>query len=122
MENLIFVDDRLFEMSSEMYRQLGGNRFKWMTGAIVETFERLSVGKQFSVVSLLIHLPCENKEDLVYNLNEISKVCMHFMFDNTYTFEFLRKGDNQPFKTVTNVHYNQVKEVFKINTGILTAL
>ena len=44
---------------------------------------------------------------------------MHLMGDDTYTFEFTKKGDEKPFKTIPNVYCDEVQDIFELNTGLL---
>jgi hypothetical protein len=116
----MIIDQEFLQYANEMYRQLGGKTFKLMTGALVHPLVNIEVNNgRKSLVSLFIALPAKNPQDFIFNKNKIIVVFMHLMCDDTYTFEFIRKGDNTPFKTIQNVYCDEVQDIFELNTGLL---
>ena len=106
--------------ANEMYQQLGGAIFKMMTGAKVHALTNLTVDQeQKSIVSLFIALPSYTSEDFIFNKNKISMVFMHLMGSDTYTFEFIKKGEQKPFKIIHDVYCDEVQDTFELNTGLL---
>jgi hypothetical protein len=116
----MIIDQESLQYANEMYRQLGGKTFKLMTGALIHPLVNIEVNNgRKSLVSLFIALPSNTPQDFIFNKNKIIVVFMHLMYDDTYTFEFTRKGDNKPFKTIQNVYCDEVQDIFELNTGLL---
>jgi hypothetical protein len=109
-------------IATKMYKHLGGDIFKLMTNAVIYPLENITVENDKSIVSLFIALPCNNTEDFIFNKNKIDIVYMHFMKNDTYTFEFIKKCEDNPFKIINNIYYHEVQDIFELNTGLLVTV
>jgi hypothetical protein len=47
---------------------------------------------------------------------------MYFMKNDTYTFEFIKKCEDNPFKIINNIYYHEVQDIFELNTGLLVTV
>ncbi|MBY0379187.1 MAG: hypothetical protein K2P99_02160 [Burkholderiales bacterium] len=114
------IDQTSLQYANEMYQQLGEKIFKMMTGAVISPLANIAVSEnQKSIASLFIALPSDTPNDFIYNKNKISMVFMHLMSSNTYTFEFIRKGEEKSFKTIHDVYCDEVQDTFELNTGLI---
>lgn len=95
------------EVAMEILRQLGGQRFKAMTGA------RNFVGDKDKIT---FHIPKAK--------NKINIVRITLDPTDTYTVEFMnvRRYVTTPIKKVEDVYADNLREVFETNTGLRTSL
>lgn len=93
--------------AQKIYNQLGGDRFKLVTGSkdFVDGGNMLT----FKVGS---------------NPNRITHVRITFMPDDTYTLEFMkvRGVEIKSVKNVNGVYAHGLREIFTVNTGLFTDL
>lgn len=104
---------RTQELVNNMYQQLGGKTFSVMTGAKITFMEGKDLEGQECDVTLIIKLPKS-----CFNIHKIKIVEMCLMFNDTYTFKFI-KGDKKPYKVITDVYCDQVQDIFERETNLL---
>lgn len=94
-------------VAMEILRQLGGNKFKAMTGA------RNFVGDKDKIT---FHLPKAK--------DRINVVRITLKPTDTYAVEFMnvRRYVTTPIRTVEDVYADNLREVFETNTGLRTSL
>lgn len=106
---------RTQELVNNMYQQLGGQVFSNMTGAKLTFMEGRDLEGQECDIALIIKLPAS-----CFNIHKIKIVEMCLMFNDTYTFKFIKKG-KKPFKVITDIYCDQVKDIFEIETNLLVS-
>jgi hypothetical protein len=98
-----------------IYEQLGGNRFKVMTGAHSFTADRNS---------LTFKLPVKS------NSGRIKGVLIELTPEDTYTMKFFREAGSfkqgdyriEMVKEYTDVYCDQLQGLFTLTTGLYTSL
>ena len=96
------------EVSNTIYRQLGGNRFRVMTGA------KNMVSHEFAL-SMKIGRNKTNANFMVVELNE------NDLYDVTFA-KLTKMGEMKSVKTYDNVYNDMLVSIFESHTGMYTTL
>ena len=95
-------------IANEIYRQLGGNRFRVMTGA------KNMVSHEFAL-SMKIGRNKTNANFMVVELNGLD------LYDVTFA-KLTKMGEMKSVKTYDNVYNDMLVSIFESHTGMYTAL
>ena len=96
------------EVANTIYRQLGGNRFRVMTGA------KNMVSHEFAL-SMKIGRNKTNANFMVVELNGLD------LYDVTFA-KLTKMGEMKSVKTYDNVYNDMLVEIFESHTGMYTSL
>lgn len=105
-------------VAETIYQQLGGGRFKFMTGASKLSFGDDSAGNPY----LQFNLPSSS-----FNVDKISMVQIILDPSDTYTIKFFKKKKDPTsgvmildcFKSVNDVYCDNLQDVFEIETNLV---
>ena len=96
------------DIANTIYRQLGGNRFRVMTGA------KNMVSHEFAL-SMKIGRNKTNANFMVVELNGLD------LYDVTFA-KLTKMGEMKSVKTYDNVYNDMLVEIFESHTGMYTSL
>ena len=96
------------EVANTIYRQLGGNRFRVMTGA------KNMVSHEFAL-SMKIGRNKTNANFMVVELNGLD------LYDVTFA-KLTKMGEMKSVKTYDNVYNDMLVSIFESHTGMYTTL
>ena len=96
------------EIANTIYRQLGGNRFRVMTGA------KNMVSHEFAL-SMKIGRNKTNANFMVVELNGLD------LYDVTFA-KLTKMGEMKSVKTYDNVYNDMLVSIFESHTGMYTTL
>lgn len=107
--------ERDAEIANEIYRQLGGNRFKVMTGAEIEDIVHNGI-----VIHLKRNASSANRMTITLNASDL-----YDMRFTKYTKPTLKNDFQSKEKEITSfndIYFDQLQEVFTQVTGMYTRL
>ena len=96
------------DIANTIYRQLGGNRFRVMTGAKNLTSHEFAL-------SMKIGRNKTNANFMIVELNSMD------LYDITFA-KVTRMGEMKSVKTYDNVYNDMLVEIFESHTGMYTSL
>ena len=96
------------DIANTIYRQLGGNRFRVMTGAKNLTSHEFAL-------SMRIGRNKTNANFMIVELNSMD------LYDITFA-KVTRMGEMKSVKTYDNVYNDMLVEIFESHTGMYTSL
>ena len=96
------------DIANTIYRQLGGNRFRVMTGAKNLTSHEFAL-------SMKIGRNKTNANFMIVELNSMD------LYDITFA-KVTRMGEMKSVKTYDNVYNDMLVEIFESHTGMYTTL